>query len=405
MSKRNDDFFVTKKIWSETKDNLLGCYLKPYFEKIKFRKKPICYIDAFAGKGKFDDGKDGSPRIAMKTIKESFEHFTTASKPIINCYFIDVNYAHDLEKNLAEYKNYNFHVINGKFEDNIKHILKINEGSSVFLYIDPYGIKALNVQDLIEYASHFKSIELLINFNSFGFFRDACQVLNVKIKDDDTINHIIAILEEYDKTPVNSKDILTKIIGTNKWADIILKYKENKINAGEAEIQIARLFCNKLKTGYKYVLNMPLRKKDETKTKYRLVHCCNHTDGCILMANNMYKRSIEHREAMSGGQMSCFELTVDDMTIDEKEIKNKLKHEINERFIHLKDILANFFTKNGVLCDEKKLISFLKEFEKNGDIIVEREPACTEKGKPSTFWSEKSGKDKQSVQVRRGKTE
>ena len=52
MSKRNDDFFTNKKKWSETKDTLLGCYLKPYFEKIKYRKNPICYIDAFAGKGK-----------------------------------------------------------------------------------------------------------------------------------------------------------------------------------------------------------------------------------------------------------------------------------------------------------------------------------------------------------------
>lgn len=401
MSKRNDDFFVKKKIWSETKDALLGCYLKPYLEKIKNRKKPICYIDAFAGKGKFGDGKDGSPRIAMKTINDFFERFNTITKPIINCYFIDVNYANDLKNNLVEYTKYNVHVIDGTFEENIQNILDKNNGSSVFLYIDPYGIKALNAKDFVNYAHYFKSIELLINFNSYGFFREACRVLNVKIKDNE-INHILNILEEYDTTQIDSKDILTNIIGSNQWVDIVLKYKENKISAGEAERNIASLFCNTLKNGYKYVLNMPIRRKDEEGTKYRLVHCCNHTDGCILMANNMYKRSLEHRDVRRGGQMSFFEFTVEDVAIDDQEIKEKIIKEIPNDFIHLKNILANFFSNNGILCDEKKLILFLKEFETNGEIVVLREPANTEKGKRSAFRSEKSGKEKQTVQVKRG---
>lgn len=30
MAKKNDDFFVEKKAWSVVKDELLGCYFKPY---------------------------------------------------------------------------------------------------------------------------------------------------------------------------------------------------------------------------------------------------------------------------------------------------------------------------------------------------------------------------------------
>lgn len=33
MPIKNNDFFKTKKPWSITKDELLGCYLKPYFAK------------------------------------------------------------------------------------------------------------------------------------------------------------------------------------------------------------------------------------------------------------------------------------------------------------------------------------------------------------------------------------
>ncbi|MBO8426246.1 MAG: three-Cys-motif partner protein TcmP [Firmicutes bacterium] len=105
MTKRNDDFFKSKKPWSETKDALLGCYLKPYFEKIKTLKTPICYIDGFAGKGKFDDGKDGSPRIALQVIRESIVGSNPFSKPIVNFYFVDLNYEDELKKNLESVRN------------------------------------------------------------------------------------------------------------------------------------------------------------------------------------------------------------------------------------------------------------------------------------------------------------
>lgn len=66
MAKDNSTFFKKKNTWSEIKDRLLGCYLPQYFQKVLLTYKPIFYVDCFAGKGKFDDGKDGSPRIALK---------------------------------------------------------------------------------------------------------------------------------------------------------------------------------------------------------------------------------------------------------------------------------------------------------------------------------------------------
>lgn len=30
MAKKNDDFFLEKKPWSVVKDEILGCYFKPY---------------------------------------------------------------------------------------------------------------------------------------------------------------------------------------------------------------------------------------------------------------------------------------------------------------------------------------------------------------------------------------
>ena len=73
MSKDNRSFFKQKKIWSEVKDELLGCYLVPYFNKILSMSNPVLYVDCFAGKGKFDDGKNGSPLIALESLEKSIQ--------------------------------------------------------------------------------------------------------------------------------------------------------------------------------------------------------------------------------------------------------------------------------------------------------------------------------------------
>ena len=149
MAKKNNDFFVKKKDWSTVKDELLGCYFKPYVSKILHTYRPLVYVDCFAGKGKFEDGNDGSPLIALKIISECLDS-TTVQNPIIETSFIDLNYADDLRENLSAYPEAN--IVSGKYEDNIKSILRNKSNCNVFLYIDPYGIKALQCSFFDDFA-------------------------------------------------------------------------------------------------------------------------------------------------------------------------------------------------------------------------------------------------------------
>lgn len=96
MAKGNNDFFKVKKDWSEIKDRLLAYYLPQYFQKVLMTNKPIFYVDCFAGMGKFDDGKDGSPRIALQIRDDSISH-SKAQNPRINTCFIDLNYGNELK--------------------------------------------------------------------------------------------------------------------------------------------------------------------------------------------------------------------------------------------------------------------------------------------------------------------
>lgn len=60
------DFFKTKNPWSIYKDKLLFDYLTIFFQKILLNGYDTIYIDGFAGKGRFDDGEEGSPIIVSK---------------------------------------------------------------------------------------------------------------------------------------------------------------------------------------------------------------------------------------------------------------------------------------------------------------------------------------------------
>ena len=147
MAKNQRDFFKKKNEWSEIKDTLLRCYLPQYFQKLLVSGKPIFYIDCFAGKGKFDDGNDGSPLIAMQIINErlGMSRISRKNNAIVPC-FIELNHAADLEQNLMlhPYQYGTPQVVDGKFEDNIRGLLKDKRG-----YMSSFTLTHMEYKHLI----------------------------------------------------------------------------------------------------------------------------------------------------------------------------------------------------------------------------------------------------------------
>lgn len=391
MAKKNDDFFKEKKPWSEVKDDLLGHYLKPYFQKILHTRRTIVYVDCFAGKGAFEDGNPGSPLIALHTIEDCLSQ-TTITQNNIQSYFIDLNYAQDLVENLKDYSSVN--IISGKYEEQIEEILKNKNGCNVFLYVDPYGIKALDCTLFDSFASHgFNSIELLINMNSFGFIREGCRVLGVKFDDD-----ILEDLVEYDSTQLTADDkskmALDKIAGGDYWVEIIEKKRKGLITAYEAEAEFAEAYCKRLRQSYAYVLNMPLRIKVGQVPKYRMIHATNHADGALLMVDNIFGRWEFMQDIQRGGQLSLFEENVENETIDEEDVRQKVIDYLSRlsSFNRMNPIMADFYSTYGVICRTKTVKAIFKDLEKSGKLIVKRTPETTGKGRASTFFADEKGK-------------
>jgi three-Cys-motif partner protein len=398
MAKNNKNFFKEKKPWSMVKDELLGCYFKPYIQKIVHTHKPVVYVDCFAGKGKFEDGNSGSPIIALDIINECIGS-TTLDTVKISTYFIDLNHADELQTNLSDYNNIS--VISGRFEDEIDKILEDKKYNNVFLYIDPYGIAALQYPMFERFAKSFNSIELLINMNSFGFVREACHALGTEYADVDS--DLFDDLIEYDSTKMTKSDKsinqLNDIAGGDYWVQIIDAYKKKEYDGYEAEVLFAEQYCKKLMESYKYVLNMPLRIKRGQRPKYRMIHATNHEDGCVLMVDNIHNRWQALKDIQNNNQLTLFNEDFENQHIDEKMIYDKVVVAIANypQQTPINVFLAEFFVNNGAICSTSNVIDVLKRLEKENHIVIDRKPEKTKSGKPSAFFTHNS---KQRVWIR-----
>ena len=351
MSKDNRDFFVQKKIWSVVKDELLRCYLVPYFNKIFFTRKPLLYVDCFAGKGKFDDGNDGSPLVALKCLDTSFQQSREAKAgalmPQVMVKLIELNHAEALKKNIPVEHRPRTEVIGAAFEkviiDELNRALRAYGDLNVFLYVDPYGIKALNMNLFQQLPAVFNSAELLINLNSFGFIREALRVRKVALRENE--DELLADLDEYEPSLLRSMADLDRIAGGRYWADIIDRYSDGQIDIDGAEKLFAEQYKQTLRKHYRYVLDMPIRLRPEHKPKYRMVHATNHPDGCILMADNMFKRTdYLFVDVQRQGQLSLFEMTPENDIVNENDLDDKMlsliEREGREKAIPLNELQA-----------------------------------------------------------------
>lgn len=393
MSKKNNHFFKEKKPWSEAKDELLGCYLRPYIQKVLNTRKPIVYVDCFAGKGVFEDGKPGSPLIALHTISDCLGK-TKISRWTIQPFFIDLNYADDLRENLKDYGG--IQVISGKYEEIIEELLSDKAGCNVFLYVDPYGIKALSYRlfDAFSASKKFNSIELLINMNSFGFIREGCRVLGAVFDDESMFDDLV----EYDSTRLEANEksmtALNEIAGGDYWKAIIESYKGNEITIYEAEAQFAAQYCERLRHSYTYVLNMPLKIKRGQLPKYRMIHATNHVEGCLLMVDNICGRWELMKEIQNNGQFQLWEENYENEIVDDEDIRNKVISHISNFtcFVRLNLILADFFMKYGPICSRKTVKDIYKGLVAQRKLDIRRNLQFTLTGRPSTFFTDEIGK-------------
>lgn len=255
----------------------------------------------------------------------------------------------------------------------------------------------------------FNSIEILLNFNSFGFIRLACKTMKAESK---LISQIEEILEEgiidedfiSDNYPFNviaNEKELDEIAGGNYWQSIINDFIDGKMNCYETEKKIVFEYHKKLNEHFKYVINMPIRLKAGQLPKYRMIYGTNNEDGCLLMVQNICKRweLLGDIQSKNTGN-SLFEENIENEIIDENTVREKIVDYLKKinTSISMSEFLSNMFNDLGVFTDWGTLKICLKTLEERKIIELKRKPPKTPTGKNSTFIFE-SRKEKHFVEV------
>ena len=170
---------------------------------------------------------------------------------------------------------------------------------------------------------------------------------------------------------------------------MVRRFYNGEYNFYKLEENLTYEYCKRLRDKYRYVLNMPIRIKSGHSPKYRMIYVTNHRDRAILMADNICRREKKLQDIQLGGQQILFSL----------DYENKNFCEMIQKYlstIHslesLSKIMADFFTKYGVLCNSKDVEAVIKYLDNTGKLEIVRKPDKTKKGTPTKFYTEDKGR-------------
>lgn len=146
--------------------------------KCKLRKniKTVNFVDGFAGRGYFDDGKMGSPQIAINRLLNFQNILQSEYRNDLRFKFYNVEYNPEYYQELEKIRlrsQYPHQIQNllGKFEDHLDTLINFTQGKPTFYFIDPFGYKGVNMNDIHRIVKQ-PSNELLINVMSYSLVRN-----------------------------------------------------------------------------------------------------------------------------------------------------------------------------------------------------------------------------------------
>ena len=162
---------------TRAKHEILKKYLAAWFPIISTNRGRVVYIDGFAGRGRYDDGSEGSPQLALRTL---LEHNALATRS--NCeflfMFIEKNRANAdaLKAELASMqdgwknwpKNVKWTVLNASFDDQMEELFDVMRAQNkrlapTFAFVDPFGYTRFPM-DVLAQLGKTPNSELFINF-------------------------------------------------------------------------------------------------------------------------------------------------------------------------------------------------------------------------------------------------
>jgi three-Cys-motif partner protein len=280
------DFFSDPKWASIAKVEILQKYLRPFSYKLGSRAPRLWLVDGFAGAGAYrpdSEGRvqDGSPRAAGKLARELE---LKRGEPLLRTINVEADRATfvELQGNLAQFGDLTTNYL-ATFEDSLDEILKTVGRDPALFFLDPFGVRGIEMALIDRIRERSGKTELLIHFSDRSFLRMAGH-LDENERQEVGQRAAVAKLKELDA-----------VIASPLWRRIW----EDKAQPTEARIEkIAALYCAQLRErGFTYVHEIRMRDQLLDRPKYRLVFCTRSADGVELMSQFAcdYERALFER--------------------------------------------------------------------------------------------------------------
>jgi three-Cys-motif partner protein len=266
---RRDQFFNSAQSWSKRKHRLLGKYLVPFSSKVGSLSPEIYCIDGFAGRGRYDDGYEGSPLVMARIADDCANWTNPVTLRLLNVESNRKNFA-SLSKVTQPWVTRGV-VQNekGQFGALVPNILSIIGETPALFFIDPYGPSPLHFDYLRPVLERKQSItELIINFDVDGLRR---------LADDIRANTKTEVGRKACDTIVS---LVTSILGRDRWKQF---FGRDDLSAAQRQKFLLDDYMDSLSHYGYHVAAYPIRDALRSAAKYYLIYCTRHRDGIALM--------------------------------------------------------------------------------------------------------------------------
>jgi three-Cys-motif partner protein len=255
----NSTFFDAVRSHSEVKHRILGKFIPPWRAKLGYKVRlrgadSLWYVDAFAGVGKYGDGKHGSPLIAAEQAASALRENRDYRLHCINVERSSSRFSR-LVQNTDPWIQGGADITNllGGFAEMVPDVQRIvGDDDPLLLFIDPFGIKGLDLNALRGLLNRPGELDLMLTFNTRAIAR---------------------LVKDY-------PDFVTNAVGTSEWmkdwptqgSEVVVRLlKENLVKEG----------------GFLDVVSYDIRGVKEEPAHYQLLLASRHEDAYELVNDSI----------------------------------------------------------------------------------------------------------------------
>jgi len=208
MSSGGDTFFGEERFPNRMKHAIVGGYVPGALTLLIERyKTDAVYGDLCAGAALYGDGHPGSPLIVAR---HAAQRLTEGKQHLIRCFNVEAD-AETHAKLVENTKEIPAEIITnrqGRWQDHSRELLALMHAKPAILFIDPFGAKGIELDDLVKILSGIGSDawEMILRFDIGDLYRG-----NIAQARD---------LERAGKTHT-LYDLPTKVFGTDKWKNLL----------------------------------------------------------------------------------------------------------------------------------------------------------------------------------------